>query len=168
MGKIGKRDQEIETSTYILNKSWGLIHSMKNMVSNIVITLYGGEWLLHYAGDHFIIYASIKSSCSTPKTNIILYFNYILIKILLVYYGDRYCSKCLFIRVSEVAQSQESVCNAGDADSIPGLGRFPWRRKWQPTPVFLSRESNGQRSLAGYSPGGRKESDMTEQLTIFF
>ena len=91
-----------------------------------------------------------------------------LIKILLVYYSDRYCSKRLFIRVSEVAQSQESVCNAGDTDSIPGLGRFPWRRKWQPTPVFLSGESNGQRSLAGYSPGGRKESDMTEQLTIFF
>ena len=38
----------------------------------------------------------------------------------------------------------------------------PWRRKWQPTLVFLPRESHGQRSLAGYSPGGLKESDMTE------
>ena len=73
VGKIGKRDQERETSTYILNKSWGLIHRTKNMVSNIVIILYGDEWLLHYAGDHFIIYPSIKSSWSTPKTNIILY-----------------------------------------------------------------------------------------------
>ena len=35
-------------------------------------------------------------------------------------------------------------------------------RKWQPTPVFLSGESHGQRSLAGYSPWGRKELDMTE------
>ena len=29
---------------------------------------------------------------------------------------------------------------------------IPWRRKWQPTPVFLPRETHGQRSLAGYSP----------------
>ena len=39
------------------------------------------------------------------------------------------------------------------------------RRKWQPTPVFLPGESHGQRSLAGYSQWGRKESDMTEQLS---
>ena len=38
-------------------------------------------------------------------------------------------------------------------------------RKWQPTPVFLPGESHGQRSLEGYSPWGRKESDTTEQLT---
>ena len=40
-----------------------------------------------------------------------------------------------------------------------------WRRKWQPTPVFLPGESHGQRSLTDYSPWGRKESDMTEQLS---
>ena len=40
-----------------------------------------------------------------------------------------------------------------DVASIPGgIGKIPWRRAWQPTPVFLPRESNGQRSLAGYSP----------------
>ena len=39
------------------------------------------------------------------------------------------------------------------------------RRKWQPTPVVLPGESRGQRSLAGYSPWGHKESDTTEQLT---
>ena len=38
----------------------------------------------------------------------------------------------------------------------------PWRREWQPTPVFLPGESHGQRSLAGYSPWGRTESHMTE------
>ena len=37
-----------------------------------------------------------------------------------------------------------------------------WRRKWQPTPVFLPGEYHEQRSLAGYSPLGYKESDMTE------
>ena len=62
------------------------------------------------------------------------------------------------------------AANAGDLrdmGSIPGWGRSPWRRAWQPTPVqpisvFLPRESHGQRSLAGYSPWGHKELDMTE------
>ena len=40
----------------------------------------------------------------------------------------------------------------------------PWRRKWQPIPVFLPRKSHGWRSLVGYSPWGRKESDTTEWL----
>ena len=43
--------------------------------------------------------------------------------------------------------------------------KFPWRRKWQPTPVSLTGESHGQRSLAGYSSWGRKDSDTTETLT---
>ena len=42
------------------------------------------------------------------------------------------------------------------------VGKIPWRRKWQPTPVFLPGQSHGQRNLAGYSPWGHKESDMTE------
>ena len=44
------------------------------------------------------------------------------------------------------------------------VGKIPWRRKWQPIPVFLPGESHGQRSLAGYSPQGHKESGMTERL----
>ena len=43
-----------------------------------------------------------------------------------------------------------------------------WRRKWQPTPVLLPGQFHGQRSLVGYSPWGRKESDMTEQLHFHF
>ena len=41
----------------------------------------------------------------------------------------------------------------------PQVGKVPWRRAWQPTPVFLPGESHGQRSLAGYSSQGGKESD---------
>ena len=59
------------------------------------------------------------------------------------------------------SDGKASACNA-DMGSIPGLGRFPWRRKWQPTAVFLPGESHGQRSLADYSPWGRKELDTTE------
>ena len=44
----------------------------------------------------------------------------------------------------------------------PWVGKIPWRRKWQPTPVFLPEESHGQRSLAGLQSTGHKESDMTK------
>ena len=44
----------------------------------------------------------------------------------------------------------------------PWVGKIPWRRAWQPTPVFSPRESLEQRSLAGYNPWVRKESDMAE------
>ena len=44
--------------------------------------------------------------------------------------------------------------NTRDTGSIPGAGRFPWTRKWQPTSVFLPGESHGQKSLTGYSPWG--------------
>ena len=61
--------------------------------------------------------------------------------------------------------------NAGELGLIPGLGRFPWRRAWQPTPVFLPGEFHGQRTLVDCSPWGRKESDTTEAtntLTFIF
>ena len=44
----------------------------------------------------------------------------------------------------------------------PWVGKIPWRKTWQPTPVFLPGESHGQRSLMGYGPEGCKESDTTE------
>ena len=50
----------------------------------------------------------------------------------------------------------------------PWVRKIPWRRKWQPTPVFLIGESRGQGNLAGYSPWGCKESARTEQLTLTF
>ena len=51
----------------------------------------------------------------------------------------------------------------GDAGSIPGLGRFPAEEHGGPLQaLFLPGESDGQRSLVGYSPLSRKESDMTE------
>ena len=49
-----------------------------------------------------------------------------------------------------------------DAGWIHGSGRSPTGRAWQPTPVFFPGESHGQRSLAGCSPEGGKESDTTE------
>ena len=51
--------------------------------------------------------------------------------------------------------------NAGDTRD-PWVRKIPWRRKWQPTPVFLPGEFHGQRSLVGYNPKGCKELDTTE------
>ena len=59
------------------------------------------------------------------------------------------------------SDGKESAYNAGDF----WIGKIPWRREWQPIPVFLPGESHGQRSLVGYSPWGRKVSDASEQLT---
>ena len=41
------------------------------------------------------------------------------------------------------SDGEESSCNVGDPGSISGSGRFPWRREWQPTPVFLPGEFHG-------------------------
>ena len=66
-------------------------------------------------------------------------------------------------------RGKESVCNARDAGEVGSerserVRKIPWRRAWQPTPVFLPGESHGQRRLAGYSPG-REELSMTEVTT---
>ena len=50
------------------------------------------------------------------------------------------------------------------ANSLPFFTLMHWRRKWQPTPVFLPGESQGRRSLVGYSSWGHKELDTTELL----
>ena len=48
----------------------------------------------------------------------------------------------------------------------PWVRKIPWRKAWQPTPVFFPGESHGQRSLAGCSPWGHRESDSTEWLSM--
>ena len=58
-----------------------------------------------------------------------------------------------------------SICpQCGRPEFNPWVGKIPWRRKWQPTPVFLTGKFHGQRSLVGYSPWGHRELDMTEPL----
>ena len=64
------------------------------------------------------------------------------------------------------SDGKESACNMGDLGSIPGSGRAPLRKEWQPILLFFPGESHGQRSLVGYSPWDNKESDMTKWLTL--
>ena len=61
--------------------------------------------------------------------------------------------------------SNESACNVGDLGSIPGLERSPGEGNGNPLQYSCLENPHGQRSLVGYSPWGRKESDMTEWLS---
>ena len=54
--------------------------------------------------------------------------------------------------------------NARESGFDPWVRKIPWRREWQATPVFLPEKFHRQRSLAGYSPWGHKETDTTEWL----
>ena len=75
----------------------------------------------------------------------------------------------IYIRLLRWLSGKESagLCTSHRRCSFdPWIRKIPWRRKWQPTPVFLPGEFHRQRSLAGYSPWGLKESDITEQQSM--
>ena len=61
---------------------------------------------------------------------------------------------------------KESVCSAGDPGSIPGLGRSPGEGNGNSLQYPCLEKSHGQRSLVDCSPWGRKESGVTERLTL--
>ena len=62
------------------------------------------------------------------------------------------------------SDGKESPCQCRRRRFDPWVGKIPWRRKWQATPVFLPGETQGQRSLADYRPWGCKELDTAERL----
>ena len=66
--------------------------------------------------------------------------------------------------VSLVAQTVNSSQSSLAPGFDPRVRKIPWRRTWHPTPVFLPGEAHGRRSLAGYSPWGRKESGTAEVI----
>ena len=67
---------------------------------------------------------------------------------------------------SLIAQMVKSLPAVQETRAQSLSRKIPWRRVWQPTPIFMPGESHGQKSLVGYSPWGCKESDTTEQLTL--
>ena len=68
----------------------------------------------------------------------------------------------VFLSFPGGSDSKESACNEGDLGSIPGSGRSPGGGHGNPLQYSCLENPHGQRSLAGYSPWGRKESDTTE------
>ena len=77
------------------------------------------------------------------------------------------CLPCHFAGLPGGSDGKESpACSAGEREFDPWDQKIPWRRKWQSTPALLPGEFHGQKSLAGYSSLGLKESGTTEQLTF--
>ena len=74
------------------------------------------------------------------------------------------CSTLSFPYASLVAYTVKHLPSVRTSWVWSSVGKIPWRKKWQPTPLLLPAKFHGLRSLEGYSPWGLKEWDMTEQL----
>ena len=74
---------------------------------------------------------------------------------------------CLFMLPSWLS-GKESTCQCRRCMFDPWIRKIPWRRKWQPTPVFLPGKSYGQRSLAGCSPWSHKETRHSDWACTYF
>ena len=86
-------------------------------------------------------------------------------------YSDLAAAAGVFVGLPGGSQVKASACvcpQCGRPGFDSWVGNIPWRRKWQPTPVFLPGESHGQRNLMGCSPRGPKELGMTERLHLHF
>ena len=87
--------------------------------------------------ENWIMFPSWISYCETTQIYLLLWL-----------------PKCL--------RGKEFACHCRRRRFDPWVRKIPWRRKWEPTPVFLPGKSHGQRSLMGYSPWGHEESDVTK------
>ena len=76
----------------------------------------------------------------------------------------RFTCQSTSVWASQVRSGEEPTCQCRRHEFSPWAGKIPWRRAWQPTPVFLPGKLHEEGSLAGYSPLGRNESDTTERL----
>ena len=82
---------------------------------------------------------------------------------------NRTAGSCGSFGLPRWLSSKESACQCRRCKRCRfnlWVRKIPWRKKWQPTPAFLPGKFYGQRSLAGYSPWGHKESDITERLSM--
>ena len=70
----------------------------------------------------------------------------------------------IVLRLPWWLSGKEFTCQCRRCGLDPWVGKVPWRRKWQPTPVFLPGKPHGLRSLVGGSPWGREESGTTKRL----
>ena len=108
--------------------------------------------------------SSLPYSCSPRRLSV--FYIYLLIYHLSLYHLSVYTFSDLWSFPGGAVVKNPPV-NSGDQEMrfYPWVRKIPWRRAWQPTPVFLPRKPHGQRSLVGYSPWGCKELDMTEWLS---
>ena len=89
----------------------------------------------------------------------------------LSYQKSPYMYVCMYVYIMKFfpagSSGKESACQSRRFKRRrfnPWVRKIPWRRAWQPTPVFLPGESHGQRNLMGYSLLGHRESDKTATM----
>ena len=78
---------------------------------------------------------------------------------------NSFLKKIALLKLPKWLSGKASACQYRRRGFDPWVGMILWRRKWQPTLVFLPGKSHGQRSLVGYSPWGSKESHKTVTKT---
>ena len=111
--------------------------------------------LLHLVVIETNSLADPHSLCKvSPTVSIITHFRILCMNILHVLTWSSFICSFKFI----------GCLQGGRPRFDPWVRKIPWRRKWQPTPVFLPGKSHGRRSLVGYSPSGNKESNTPEWL----
>ena len=144
----------IHTHTLMDRRAWGLQHMESQRVGHDRVTEQA-----HTHSD-FLQTAEMLFKKHFQSKNQIHDFPSLLRAVLEPAY-----SNCLYLLTFyRWLSRKESACQSWRLGFNPWVRKIPWRRKRQPTPVFLPGKSHGQRSLADYSPWGCKESDTTEQL----
>ena len=152
---------------------WGLVvllgqmkrkHRLQRMVVNILelwseckpidwTRVKASHWHIPWGKNNFAITSTLSSNLylkNRSPNNL---------------FGKTSCEELLISWQWQLPYWNQSICLQCRRPGFdPWVGKIPWRRKRQPTPVFLPGKSHGQRSLVGYCPWGRKESDTTEWL----
>ena len=117
-------------------------------------------YLLNFLSFALILYSEYSLFSNTFRFNLLIRFveHFLSLEmalLVMLYYS---------VGLSPWLRSRESTCHCKGYALNPWIRDIPWRRKFQPSLVFLPGKSHGQRSLVGYSPWGHKESDMTERF----
>ena len=155
------------------------LNQLKAIILESIIIPSGLFWVVYMISNldvinifSWVIYEWSLCFCSLKYDNLFPRFN------CHVLYTKMIRHRCLKNSISSIirfeilfpggSDGKASAYSVGDLGLIPGFDpwvrKIPWRRKWQPAPVLLPGKSHGRRSVVGYSPWGRKESDTTEQL----
>ena len=106
--------------------------------------------------DLLAVQGTLKSLLHNSKAAVLQHSGFFIVKLS---HANMTTGKTIALTIQMLhywLSAKEFACNASDTWFDSWVRKIPWRRKWQPTPVFLPGESQGQRSLAGYSPWGHK------------
>ena len=118
--------------------------------------------------DLLAVQGTLKSLLHNSKAAILQHSGFFMIKLS---HANMTTGKTIALTIQSLPcwlSAKEFACNARVTWFDSWVGKIPWRRKWQPTPVFLPGESQGQRSLVGCSPGGSQSQTRLNDFPFTF